>query len=149
MCNTFFFDYRYIWCWQWSTLSFIFNYKLKSIAISKVFFLLYNSSFWHLASHLISDDFIVLIIRHLPSGVSIGGGVFEQITPASSEWLQSLTPQLLILQLDKEISLPVHSTSSNHMGPVPSPYDAPEMASPYLEHPYNVFNKRGHKYCSA
>lgn len=56
-------------------------------------------------------------------------------TPASSLWLQSWDPTPLWLHSLSFDSLPVHVTSSNQMGPLPSPKRAPCGADKALPQP--------------
>ena len=56
--------------------------------------------------------------------------ILPHITPASSAWAQSWTPQPLWSQWSIDDSLPIHSTESSNMGSVPSPNSAMVAAWP-------------------
>ena len=50
------------------------------------------------------------------------------LTPASSTWVQSAV-LLSYEQVDNEVSVPVHATSSKLIGPMPWPYVPPLKAT--------------------
>ena len=53
----------------------------------------------------------------------------SHLTPASSEWSQLCCPMGLILHSNREDSVPLHTTLSNRISPLPFPKYAPPTAT--------------------
>lgn len=56
------------------------------------------------------------------------------MTPASSVCSQLCSPQGLLEQSNRDVSLPRHSTSSSQMTPDPAPKNASTLAWPPLQY---------------